>query len=371
MTDTVRLERTGLKGEPGALLLEYTLKALLVAGLSELILYRLISRLGMHLSKVAREYVAVEYFLRGASSIGFALLNFSAILVFLALFTFLFAKMRAGLPRPLDSLVVSLVSLLLALTVAFLLFPPVMLGSIAYSVLTFVLVWVIVIQYALLNPSLKARAMILCYGLGVSGWLYYHIATTTYGWLGVTSAPPLVHEINRLGEALMVAATALVFAVYGGFSIRTKNRRQRRRTIFYVTTGALLFIGLLVLDGILELFDPAAARSVRQASQGIGWIFQMGMGYTFYLPFALYVAGLLLWTYAVIKQVTMGRRAGYGLALMFIAGYALQLSHLTLFVVLGLLLITNDGRVEARDGTGERLPVGVSDRPTAEPSGAT
>jgi hypothetical protein len=66
----------------------------------------------------------------------------------------------------------------------------------------------------------------------------------------------------------------------------------------------------------------------------------------------------------------MGRRAGYGLALMFIAGYALQLSHLTLFVVLGLLLVTYDGRVEVRDRTREKFPVGVSD-PAIEPSGAT
>jgi hypothetical protein len=46
----------------------------------------------------------------------------------------------------------------------------------------------------------------------------------------------------------------------------------------------------------------------------------------------------------VIKQITMGRLAGYGLGLMFMAGYALQLSHLTLMVVFGLLLLTMDRR---------------------------
>ena len=360
--------KTQVGQDAGSLLLEYTLKALLVAGLCELLLYRLISRLGMHLSKVAREYVVVEYFLRGASSIGFALLNFSAILVFLGLFIFLFSKMREPWIRSLDRVIVMLVSALVALTVAYLLFPPVMLGSIAYSVLTALVVWAIVVQYARLHPSLKVRAMIVCYGLGVSGWLYYQIATTAYSWLGATVTPPFVHEINRLGEALMVVATALVFAVYGGFSMRTKNRRQRRRAFWYIGTWAGLFIGLLLMDSVLELVDPAAARTVRQSSQGIGWIFQMGMGYTFYLPFAFYVAGLLFWAYAVIKQLTMRRRAGYGLALMFIAGYALQLSHLTLFVVLGLLLITYDGRLEVRDGNGRPFPVAL-DPAAAEPSG--
>ena len=68
----------------------------------------------------------------------------------------------------------------------------------------------------------------------------------------------------------------------------------------------------------------------------------MGMGYTFYLPFAFYVAGLLCWSYTVIRLVTMGRLAGYGLALMFIAGYALLFSSLTLMVILGVMLLTLD-----------------------------
>ena len=369
MSEPFTVENARGRPETGAVLFEYALKALVISGLFELVLYRLVSRLGMHLSKVAREYLVVEYFLRGASAIGFALLNFSAILVFLVLLIMMFYKMNGRHARPLDLVVVPLVALLLALTFAFLLFPPGMPGAIAYNVITAVLLWTLAAQYCLGHPSRTARAMIICYGLGMSGWLYYQISTTTYGWLQVSTAPPLVHAVSRLGEALMVVATALVFMVYSGFSFRTSNRRQRRRTIQYTAAWAVLFTGLLVIDGILESISPAMASHVRQASQGIGWIFQMGMGYTFYLPFALYMAGLLLWSYAVIKQVTMGRRAGYGLAFMFIAGYALQLSHLTLFVVLGLLLVANDGRVDARESTGQSFPVGLPGRPTAEVTG--
>ena len=113
MPQSFTTEQARVRPETVSLLLEYTVKALVIAGLSELVLYRLISRLGMHLSKVAREYPVVEYFLRGASSLGFALLNFSAILVFLALFTFLYSKMKDRDAHPLDRLVVSLVSILL------------------------------------------------------------------------------------------------------------------------------------------------------------------------------------------------------------------------------------------------------------------
>jgi hypothetical protein len=371
MSESAMVQKGRVGSETGSLLLEYFLKALLVAGLCELVFYRLISRLGMHLSKVAQEYVAVEYFLRGASKIGFALLNFSAILVFIVLLVLLFYKMNGLLRRPGDGAVVPMVSLLLALTVAFLLFPGGMPGAIVYNILTALIVWTLVLQYCRAHASPTARAMILCYGLGVSGWLYYQLSTTTYGWLRIAASPPLVHEISRLGEALMVVATALVFAVYSGFTFRTKNKQQRRRALQFVATWVALFVGLLVMDGVLELFDPAMAKNVRQGSQGIGWIFQMGMGYTFFLPFALYVAGLLFWSYTVIKQVSMGRRAGYGLALMFIAGYALQLSHLTLFVVAGLLLVVNDGRLDVRESAGQVFPVELPGRPAAQASGAS
>jgi hypothetical protein len=70
------------------------------------------------------------------------------------------------------------------------------------------------------------------------------------------------------------------------------------------------------------------------------------MGYTFYLAFAIYVGGLLCWSYTVVKLLMMGRLAGYGIGLMFIAGYALLFSNLTLMVVLGVMLFTLD-RVKA------------------------
>lgn len=182
---------------------------------------------------------------------------------------------------------------------------------------------------------------------GLLGWLYYQTLSTSYGLMGIVAAPPLVHEINRAGEALMVLASILVFWAYGSTPVWTKNKRQRHRMIAFAVGGGAVFLGLLFLDYVLTWYDSRLAESVRKAGEGIGWIFQMGMGYTFYLPFALYVAGLLCWAYTVLKLVTMGRLAGYGLGLMFMAGYALQLSHLTLMVVFGLLLLLLDRRKAA------------------------
>jgi hypothetical protein len=330
--------------EEYGLLFEYTVKVLLVAGFLELVLYRLVSRLGMHLSKLTEKHESVRVTFRFLSSAGFTLLNFTSILLFLALFLAMYHALRPGAPGRLEPPIVPLVSLLLALTVVFLLFPPAMLGSVVYNLISLALVLVLVGRYLTATPSWPRRMMVLCYLGGLLGWLYYQTLSTSYGLLGIVSAPPLVHEINRAGEALMVLASILVFWAYGSTPVWTKNKRQRHRMIAFAVGGGAVFVGLLFLDYVLTWYDGRLAESVRKAGEGIGWIFQMGMGYTFYLPFALYVAGLLCWAYTVLKLITMGRLAGYGLGLMFMAGYALQLSHLTLMVVFGLLLILLDRR---------------------------
>jgi len=79
------------------LLFEYALKCLLGAAFLELVLYRLVSRLGMHLSKVSEKYEAVRLTFQGLSSIGFLLLNVTSILAFLVIFIFLIQKMRKSI----------------------------------------------------------------------------------------------------------------------------------------------------------------------------------------------------------------------------------------------------------------------------------
>lgn len=359
------VEKRGGGVEEQGMLFEYTVKLLLLTGFLELVLYRLVSRLGMHLSKVAQQYESVRITFKVLSSIGFALLNFVSLLVFLAVFLFLFNKVRAVGVGRYDALLVPALSLLLLLTIAFLVFPPAMLGSVLYNAIVIVVLGLLVVEYLVTHQVWAQRAMVLSYVLGVAGWLYYQMVSTTYGLLGLVAAPPLVHEINRAGEAMMVLSSMLVLWAYGGVSLVTRNKRQRRRVMIFALVCGGVFVALLFLDYFATLYDQSLAEKIRKAGEGIGWIFQMGMGYTFYLPFAFYVAGLLCWAYTVLKLVTIGRMAGFGLGLMFIAGYALQLSHLTLMVVLGLVLLSLDRR---RVGTlvstsvGEQTLVNVAPR---------
>ena len=344
MAGAAVLEKGGGRFEEQGMLFEYTVKLLLLAAFLELLLYRLVSRLGMHLSKIAEKHESVRITFKALSSIGFTLLNFVSLLVFLALVLLLFNKASAREWKGSEGILIPAASLLMLLTVVFLIFPPAMLGSIVYNVIFFVLLVLLVSEYWATHPLWAQRIMVLSFGLGVTGWLYYQTISTTYGLLRLPAVPPLVHEINRAGEALMVLASILVFWAYGSTPLWSRNKAQRRRGVMFALVGLAAFLFLLFLDFLLGLYDTQLADSVRKAGQGIGWIFQMGMGYTFYLPFAFYVTGLVCWSYTVIKLITIGRMAGIGLGLMFMAGYALQLSHLTLMVVLGLLLLNLDKR---------------------------
>jgi hypothetical protein len=340
--------RAGGRADEQGLLFDTAARFLLWAAFFELVLYRLVSRLGMHLSKLAAKYEAVRVTFKVLSSMGFTLLNLVSMLVFLVLSIMLLNKVRAIGNGRYDAFVVPAASFLLVLTVGFLLFPPAMLGAVVYNVIFWAILAVLVAEYLSVPRPWSQRSMIVVYLLGISGWLYYQVVSTSYGLAGSLEAPPLVHEINRAGEAFMVLASLLVFWAYGGFSLTSTNKRQQRRTVAFALTAVASFLLLLFVDTLAGWYDPEVALEVRKAGEGIGWIFQMGMGYTFYLPFALYMAGLLAWSYTVVKLYTQRRYEGIGLGLMFLAGYALQLSHLTLMVLLGVMLLT----LERRRGTG-------------------
>ena len=326
-------------------LFEYTVKLVLLTSFLELVLYRLVSRLGMHLSKMAADHPWITPTFTALTEVGTWLLNIVAVLLFLALTVALINRWGDPEASRLSTLGNVGTVLLLLLTVVFLVVQPGMLGAIVYNGLTLLVLTAFVSEYAMTHREPAQRVLAGTYYLGVSGWLYYQIVSSIYSLMGTIAAPPLVYESHRAGEALMVLASFFVFVAYGkskSLSLRTKNRRQRNRAIWFWSTTGIIFSALLVADYVLDLYNPTLASTIRQASQGIGWIFQFGMGYTFYLPFAVYVGGLLFWSYTVVKLLMIGRLAGYGIGLMFIAGYALLFSNLTLMVILGVMLLALD-----------------------------
>ena len=152
------LDKAGGRVEEHGLLFEYTVKLLVLAAFLELVLYRLISRLGMHLGKVAEKYEFVGLAFRALGEIGFALLNTVAVLVFLALFILLFRKAHSITRDRFTMVLVPATSLLVLLTVAFLYFPPSMLHSVLYTVLAFIIILVLVVEYLVTHQTFAQRA---------------------------------------------------------------------------------------------------------------------------------------------------------------------------------------------------------------------
>lgn len=326
-------------------LFEYTVKLVLLASFFELVLYRLLSRLGMHLSKMAATHPWITPTFTALTEVGAWLLNIVAVLLFLSLTVTIVIRWGRHETGRLLKLGMAGTGLLMVLTLLFLVVQPGMPGAILYNGVTFLVLTALVMDYLITHREPAQRLLAATFYFGVSGWLYYQIISTIYSWAGTLAAPPLVYESHRMGEALMVLASFMVFIAYGkskSLSLRTKNRTQRNRALWFWSTTGLIFSSLIIVDYLLEIVSPAFASAFRQASQGIGWIFQFGMGYTFYLPFALYVGGFLCWSYTVVKLLMTGRLAGYGIGLMFVAGYALLFSNLTLMVVLGIMLLALD-----------------------------
>ena len=328
------IERITGKVSDQPLLFQYTIKLVLLVAFLELILYRLVSRLGMHLSKLAADHQWIIPTFTALTEVGQWLLNVVAILLFLGLTVGLANRLAARGFTGLTRFIAPCIALLLLLS-----------------------------EYLSTHHERSHRLLRITYLLGIGGWLYYQIVSTFFSFAGTVVAPPMVYESHRAGEAFMVLASMLVFWAYGrGVSFRSRNQRQRHRAIWFWSTAAAIFVSMFFLDYLLSHYNPGVANNVRKAADGIGWIFQFGMGYTFYLPFALYMAGLLCWSYTVIKLLTMGRLAGYALGLMFIAGYALLYSNLTLMVVLGVMLLTMDrSRRDASDSVADQAVMRTSD----------
>ena len=224
----------------------------------------------MHISKIAAQHEWVGTTFQLLTSVGFALLNVVAIFVFLALVVLLSeqaARARDfGGPCRDDSQRRTALDSDGRI-------PDRAAGHGGFHRVqchyVSLLLTALMIEYLSQHHEWSKRIMGATYYFGISGWLYYQILSTTYGWMGVIAPPPFVYEANRLGEALMVLASILVFWAYGrGVSFRARNRQQRRRAIWFGAVSGVVFLGLLVyglFPGPLQSgFGPFHSESRRR-----------------------------------------------------------------------------------------------------------
>jgi hypothetical protein len=146
-TTNPTIDRITGKLSDQSLLFRYTIKLVLLVSFSELILYRLVSRLGMHLSKLAQEHEWIIPTFTALTQIGQWLLNVVAILLFLALSVAAINRVASRGFAGSNMIVIPCVALLLLLTVGFLLVPPAFLGSAIYNIVALVALICLMVEY--------------------------------------------------------------------------------------------------------------------------------------------------------------------------------------------------------------------------------
>lgn len=134
-------------------------------------------------------------------------------------------------------------------------------------------------------------------------------------------------EALSLGELLILLNGLLIFVGYGWPALRGALSRRRM-------TQSLLLSSLLTLA-----FISACLVNSYMVPMLTIW----SLGFTLYLPLPLYAVALFLFSFTAFDCLAQKRHIGYGLAFIFVAGYALALPYQTLLAVLGTSLIGLEG----------------------------
>lgn len=301
--------------------------ALLAVAVSEMLLLRVVTRVGVHLPKDD----AVRSGMHLASSLGSLAFNSASILAIA-----LVALMLVVIIRQLEDLVVR---------GGFALLSAGMLWSLGASLttssstadalfgLTMTLL-VVLIGLVLMTRKRVAPTALLAVGLIVAAYLgyqYYALGHLAYRILDQAAVPPLSVAVLRLGEAMVVLAGGAVFWAWG---------LPRWR---HVGRMGVAGVALVVFVVAASSYAPASTTSILAL-----WT----TGVSLYLPLPVYLASLTLYllTIAACWRSEDGFWTGAGLVLILLAGYMPEATYYHLLLLLGVTFVSASAPPKERRG---------------------
>ena len=296
--------------------LPYALGFLTAAGVTELLLLRTLSRVAVHIPKQGL-VLSLYQQLTGVGSFAFDLATILAVVV-LALA--LYALMRRE--RWQDSGHLPAMGALAPLLAWGVLFPllrsaggpaggPDDAAKLAFGLAFSLAVVGLALPYALSRQARPARRIAV--GLVAAAYLcgqYYTVSYAAIGLLNAGGPPAVASQVLTLGEVLVVVSAGAIFAAWGA-GTSTGGRSCARLRLAIPTALSLLLLASYLANGstsaILSLWTE---------------------GLTLYLPFPLYLAAFWLygWTVVASFQRRDGFAVGCALLLLFVGGYALELT---------------------------------------------
>jgi len=339
---------------PAEGLLPYALGFLAAAGMAELLLLRTLSRVAVHIPKEGL-VLSVYRALTGVGSFAFNLATILAVVALaLALLQLARQQHRAD---PWQIVGAGALALLLAWSVLLPLLRSTGEGSDEAAKLAFGLVFsVAVVALALPHflsrrKPLARRAAVALVGAVALCAQYYTLSYAASGLLGTGGPPPLASEFLALGEVLVVASAGAIFAAWGatrrpGFLAWPHGGRRGWKAPATGLLNSPNRLGLAVPTALSLLL--LASYLTNGSTSAILSLWTEGL--TLYLPFPVYLAAF--WLYASTVVARFQRRDGFAvgcaLLLLFVGGYALELTYQHLLAALALLVLTQDRSTDTK-----------------------
>jgi hypothetical protein len=290
---------------------------LLAAALAEMLLLRLVTRVGVHMPKDE----AVTNAFRAASFLGSLAFNFASLLVtvlVVLVLASLVLRMESGIGR------VAFAGLSLAMLSGLGL--SLATGAPAADALFGVAVALLVgfIGLALAGERHSRPGVRLALALMVAAYLcyqYYLLSHLFYRILDYGAVPPLNITALRLGEVLAVAAAAAAFRAWG---------LPRWR---WLGTAGLAAVAAALIVLMLAGLSPGSTMAILAL-----WT----TGLSLYLPFPIYLLALALYLLTFVACWRSGDAfwTAAGLLLVLLAGYMAEATYHHLLLLLGVAFLS-------------------------------
>jgi hypothetical protein len=341
-------EVSGEQAQTNPNLLKWVIIGLAIAAVTELLLWRTFSRIGVFIPK----HDAFQTVYTILTQIGVIVLNFAVLLAVASLvltllrlreFGYFGQKSKVENLKSFDHsterswlLTIAVAAILMVLGFTF-----VQMALVQHPLVSFLLrlaqlaaFTALAADYWRSHRSWQARLfislMLFGYAMQITAKLIldYPAQQPEWNWLQNLYLPMLM-----LGETAVLVNGFGLYLVYGGGGKNPARSMARNWPAFL---GALaitaIFLGLTFLT---------VAESDIVPILGL-----YALGYTMQLPLALYVIALFFLLYTVfynlghLRQGQVQRAAAFGLILIFTGGYLFNISNQYLFALIGLLLLT-------------------------------
>ncbi|MFQ5683693.1 MAG: hypothetical protein ACE5HC_10535 [Candidatus Binatia bacterium] len=314
---------------------KFLLRALFIAAFLELLANRVFSRLAMHIPKASLDQALSSLLFASLSSLGVIAYYVSYALACGLLVSLVYQKLKAR--ETLAGVFSFLVFFILISDFLSQLVRPSMAFASFYDLASITTLWMFACSGFAKSGPKGHKLPLFCLAVSYTCYYYFKTSQAAAGILGMTEVPPWVIQAFAVGELLAVINSLFLFLAYssasaqgevirpGGLTNLGRSLVRKKRRWILPTVLAMSFL-------LARLLDPYMLSLV--ATWSLGW--------TLYLPAPLYAIAIWLFSYTVLENIRIRPYVGYGLGLIFIAGYGISLSYQVLDAILGISCLSWD-----------------------------